>query len=110
MQSSETVQTIVSLIDERYPTHADFEREMGLKPKTVNNWIRGTSSSFYRMLPELSAALDVTPNYLLGFSARELEADETEILSAYRRAGHLGERERKKLISTIKNIIDLKIK
>ncbi len=110
MPSNEIVQTLVALINERYPSHADFERDMGLNPKTVNNWIRGTSSSFYKILPELSEALDVTPNYLLGFSERELESDETEILSAYRRAGHLSDKERKKLIATIKNIIDLKIR
>ena len=44
---------ILNLIESEYESDAAFERALGLGDKTVNNWRRGRSASFMRMLPRL---------------------------------------------------------
>ena len=110
MKTRKTANIIINLIEEKYESDAVFERALGVPPKTVNNWKRGTSASFYKMLPEIAHALDVTPNYLLGFEERVLESEETELISHYRKAKNLSDADRHILLSTIKNVINLKIK
>lgn len=108
--NNKTADLIINLIEERYRSDADFERKMNLKPKTVNNWKRGISESYYKMLPEISIALDVTPNYLLGFDGGEISLEETELISSYRRLSELSDADRRIVLATIKNIIELKVK
>ena len=110
MDSVKTANVIINLIEEKFESDAHFERELGLKAKTVNNWKRGSSCSFYKMLPEIAALLDVTPNFLLGFEERECESDEVELLSVFRKAHNLSPAERRIIITTLKNIINLKLK
>ena len=45
---------ILSLIDSEFESDAAFERALGLSEKTVNNWRRGRSASFMRILQKLS--------------------------------------------------------
>ena len=45
---------ILALIDAEYESDAAFERAFDIPEKTVNNWRRGRSSSFMKILPELS--------------------------------------------------------
>ena len=45
---------ILSLIDSEFESDAAFERALGLPEKTVNNWRRGRSASYMKMLPRLS--------------------------------------------------------
>ena len=45
---------ILSLIDSEFESDAAFERVLGLNEKTVNNWRRGRSASYMKMLPRLS--------------------------------------------------------
>ena len=53
MKQGESVarERILALIENEYDSDAAFEREMELPPKTVNNWRRGRSSSFMKILP-----------------------------------------------------------
>ena len=43
-----------------------LERELGLPKRTVNNWKRGLSETYLKMLPELSCYFNVSVDYLLG--------------------------------------------
>jgi hypothetical protein len=56
---------ILSLIDSEFASDAAFERAMGLADKTVNNWRRGRSTSYMKMLPELSAAFSVNNSNIM---------------------------------------------
>lgn len=62
----DTLKTILNLIEKNYETDAHFEREAGLKPKTVDSWKRGNSSAYLKMLPKLSETFNVSTDYLLG--------------------------------------------
>ena len=46
---------VLVLIESQFESDAAFERALSLPEKTVNNWRRGRSASFMKMLPKLSA-------------------------------------------------------
>lgn len=109
---AQTGEIIFSLIEMRYGSDAAFERAANLPPKTVNNWRRGRSSSYMKMLPELAGLFGVSVRDLLQTEEGErdgvrLTAEEQELLTLFRAADGLSERERAALTETIRNTIDL---
>ena len=67
---------VISLIESEYDSDASFEREMDLAPKTVNNWRRGRSSSFMRMLPNIADCFGINISKLILFITNKLMAGE----------------------------------
>ena len=63
--TSYTKERILALIENEYESDAAFEREMNLPPKTVNNWRRGRSSSYMKMLPRFAEDFDISLGELL---------------------------------------------
>ena len=109
---AQTGEIIFSLIEMRYGSDAAFERAANLPPKTVNNWRRGRSSSYMKMLPELAGLFGVSVRDLLQTEEGErdgvrLTAEEHELLTLFRAADGLPDRERAALTETIRNTIDL---
>ena len=74
---------ILSLIDAEFESDAAFERALGLSEKTVNNWRRGRSASYMKMLPRLSEEFRVNVGELLDMPLRqntsELSEDELHL-------------------------------
>ena len=107
-------QRILSLIDTEFESDAAFERAMGLKDKTVNNWRRGRSASYMKMLPILSERFSVNVGELLDIPLRkdtsELSEDELHILHLYRRSRTMPPKMRAALRETMENLITLYIK
>ena len=86
-ESTEKIrERILALIESEFESDASFEREMELSEKTVNNWRRGRSSSFMRMLPELADRFGVSVGEILDIPLREdsseLSDEETQLLIA----------------------------
>ena len=106
-QVMQTGEVIFSLIDTRCGSDAAFERAFNLPPKTVNNWRRGRSSSFMKMLPELAAFFEVSTGDLLCDGSAQLTAEEQELLALYRSADALTAEERAALTATLRSTIDL---
>ncbi|MBO5051849.1 MAG: hypothetical protein J6D31_06605 [Clostridia bacterium] len=109
---AQTGEIIFSLIEMRYGSDAAFERAANLPPKTVNNWRRGRSSSYMKMLPELAGLFGVSVRDLLQTEEGErdgvrLTAEEHELLTLFRATDGLPDRERAALTETIRNTIDL---
>ncbi len=107
-----TGEIIFSLIDMHFGSDAAFERAANLPPKTVNNWRRGRSSSYMKMLPELAGYLQASVRDLLGGDDGQgsgvfLTAEEQEILTLFRSAEKLTDKERAALTETIRSTIDL---
>jgi len=104
---------ILALIETEYESDADFERQMGLASKTVNNWRRGKSSSFMKMLPRLAEGFDVNVGELLDIpihkDTSELSEDELKLLTLYRKSGILSARQRIALANTLESVINLYI-
>ena len=104
---------ILSLIESEYESDAAFERELGIPDKTVNNWRRGRSASFMKILPELAEALSVTVADLLDLPISEgvveLSAEEREIIALYRRAKVLSPEQREALNKTLGAVINMYI-
>ena len=102
---------ILALIDAEFESDAAFERELGIPDKTVNNWRRGRSASFMKMLPELAEALSVTVVDLLDLPLSEgkveLSAPEREIIALYRRAKVLSPEQREALDKTLGAVINM---
>ncbi len=113
MNSSEksVLDKIITLIDDEYDSDAAFERELGLNPKTVNNWRRGRSSSYMRMLPALADCFGVSVGGLLDMpvtgDSSELSDDEILLLDRYRSASALTREEKDALRETLCEIIHL---
>lgn len=102
---------VLMLIDSEYESDAAFEREMELAEKTVSNWRRAKSSSFMRILPELSDRFGVNLGELFDMPIRadssELSDEETEILTLYRKSHVLPKRMRVALKDTIEATINM---
>ena len=105
---------ILSLIESEFESDAAFERRMSLADKTVNNWRRGRSSSYMRMLPALSELFGVNIGELLDIPLRkntsELSEDELKLLTAYRGSASIPPVMRSALLTTLEGVIDLYVK
>ena len=105
---------VLSLIDSEFESDAAFERALGLGDKTVNNWRRGRSASYMKMLPTLAERFGVSVGDLLDVPLRgdtsELSEDEMRLLAVYRRARTMPKELRVALARTIESIIDLYFK
>ena len=114
-EESENIrERILSLIDSEFESDAAFERALGIPEKTVNNWRRGRSSSYMRMLPRLSEEFRVNVGELLDMPLRsdtsELSDDELHLLHLYRKSRTMPQKLRAALRETLENIITLYIK
>lgn len=102
---------VLSLVDSEFESDAAFEREMNLAEKTVNNWRRGRSASFMRILPELSELFGVNIGELLDIPLRddssELSDEELELLTLYRKAHALPKKHRLALKQTLETTINM---
>lgn len=102
---------ILLLIENEFESDAAFERELGLQSKTVNNWRRGRSSSYMRMLPKLAEAFEVSVGELLDMpitgDTADLSEDEVELLTLYRKSGVLSPKQRVALTKTLESVINL---
>lgn len=102
---------ILSLIDAEFESDAAFERALGLGEKTVNNWRRGRSSSYMKMLPELSVRFGVNIGELLDIpltrDTSELSEDELRLLTLYRRSRTMPKELRGALRETLEQVIHL---
>ena len=105
---------ILSLIDSEFESDAAFERAMGLADKRVNNWRRGRSASYMKMLPILSEKFSVNVGELLDMPVRkdtsELSEEELHLLFLYRRSRVLPQKLRTALRENLENTIELYIK
>ena len=91
MNNQENIRNrVLSLIESEFESDAAFERAMSLKTKTVNNWRRGRSASYMRILPALSEKFGVNIGELMDIPLRrdtsELSDEELHLLHLYRRA------------------------
>ena len=104
---------VLSLIDSEFESDAAFERELSLAEKTVNNWRRGRSSSFMRLLPRLSEVFGVNVGELLDIPLRrdtsELSDEELHLLHLYRKSRTLSPTMRSALRETLEVTINLYI-
>ena len=104
---------LLSLIDAEFESDAAFEREMSLSEKTVNNWRRGRSASFMKMLPTLSERFGVNVGELLDMPLRrdtsELSEEELRLLHLYRKSRTLPQKMRTALRETLETTINLYI-
>ena len=105
---------ILSLIDSEFESDAAFERRLGLKEKTVNNWRRGRSASYMKILPRLSEEFSVNVGELLNMPLRkdtsELSEDELQLLHLYRKSRTMPPKLRTALRETLESVITLYIK
>ena len=105
---------IFSLIASEYESDAAFERALGLKDKTVNNWRRGKSASYMKILPLISERLGIGVAELLDVPLRQdapdLSDDELRLLTQYRRARTMPKELRAALRDSLENIIHLYMK
>ena len=104
---------VLSLIESEFESDAAFERALGLADKTVNNWRRGRSASYMKMLPELSHAFGVNVGELLDMpimhNTSELSLEEVHLLHLYRKARVVPPKMRSALRETLESIINLYI-
>ena len=104
---------VLSLIESEFESDAAFERELDLSKKTVNNWRRGRSASFMRILPRLSETFGVNVGELLDIPLRrdtsELSDEELHLLHLYRRSRTLSQKMRNALRETLEVTINLYI-
>ena len=114
-ESTEKIrEKLLLLIEAEYASDAAFERAMGLKEKTVNNWRRGRSASFMQMLEELAEVFHMNVSELMDIplsgGAEELSEDELRLLGLYRKTRTMPQKMRHALADTIENTINMYVK
>ncbi len=111
IENDRVKEKLLLLIETEYPSDAAFERAMSLKPKTVDNWRRGRSRSYLKMLPELSSlfhiSLEALMNIPLQRIATDLSDDEYEMLTLYRETRVLPKAQREALKETLETTMRL---
>ena len=109
-----TRERVLALIESEFESDAAVERALGLADKTVNNWRRGRSASFMKMLVRLAEVFHISLSDLcdvpLSRQNAELSEEELHLLHMYRRARTLSKPERLALAKTIESTIDLYLK
>ena len=108
---SETRRRVLMHIDSEFDSDAAFEREIGLPAKTVNNWRRGMSSSFMKILPRLADCFECTVSELLDMpithTGGALSDEELRLLTLYRRSRDIGPKQREALTKTLEQVIEM---
>lgn len=61
----DAIDRLFALVDEKYREQKDFAVEIGVSPSKVSQWKKGTSKSYTKYLPQISAALGTTAEYIL---------------------------------------------
>lgn len=109
-----TREMLLALIEAEYESDAAFERALGLAEKTVNNWRRGRSASFMKMLPTLSERFGIQVGALMDMPLKresaELSEEELHLLHLYRKSRTLPKEMRAALIETVEQVIGLYLK
>ena len=104
---------VISLIEAGFESDAAFERAMEIPEKTVNNWRRGRSASFMKMLPLLSERFRVNIGELMDIPLRrdtsELSEEELHLLHLYRKSRSMPQKMRTALRETLETTINLYI-
>ena len=102
---------LIALIEAEYESDAAFERALGVKEKTVNNWRRGRSASFMRMLEPLSAVFRMNVGELMDIpitgASTELSEDELRLVTLYRKTRTMPQKMRHALGETLENTINM---
>ena len=109
--TEEIRERVLALIESEYESDAAFERAVGIPDKTVNNWRRGRSASFMRMLPTLTELFRVNVTELLDMpisdDASLLSEDEQHRVTLYRRSRTMPQAMRRALRETLEGTISL---
>lgn len=104
---------LLLLIDSEYESDAAFERAFEIPEKTVNNWRRGRSASFMKIIPELSERFEMNVGELMNIplhgESSELSDDEIGLLQLYRKTRTMPEKMRGALRSTLDTTISMYI-
>ena len=104
---------VLSLIESQFDSDAAFERALSLREKTVNNWRRGRSASFTKMLPILAERFGVNVGELLDIPLKkntsELSEEELHLLHLYRKSRVLPVKMRAALRDTLETTINMYI-
>lgn len=110
-KSEQILSRILSLAEAEFESDAALERALGLKDKTVSNWRRGRSSSYMKMLPQISEILGANIGELMDIPLRkdtsELSEEELHLLNVYRRSRAMPPALRSALAKTLEGVIDL---
>ncbi len=105
---------ILTLISSEFESDTAFEKAMELSPKTVNNWRRGSSASFMKLLPRLSEQFKINVGELLDMplhgKSSELSDDEIALLTLYRRSRVLPRVMRTALSESLESVMNLYLK
>ena len=114
MKNQEIIrEKVITLIESQFESDAAFERALSLNNKTVNNWRRGRSASFMRMLPTLSERFGVNISELMDIPLRkdtsELSEEELHLLHLYRKSRSMPQKMRAALRETLETTINLYI-
>ena len=104
---------VISMIERDFASDAAFERAASLPKKTVNNWRRGLSSSFMKMLPTLADLFGIAAQELIDTEGRVRHAvltdDEEKLLSLYRSTEGLSRKTRSELLLAFENMTTLSL-
>lgn len=66
-----TIERILKQAATKNYSNTELEKALELTPKTINNWIRGKSKTYFKLLPQIAQVLEVKTDSLIGEDAPE---------------------------------------
>ena len=100
-----THEIILDLIKINYSSDVAFEEAAGLKRKTVDNWKRGLSKSYLKMIPKLCELFNVKPDYILGIEIPDATSEHPALTEHQLLVKMVNERAKGKSSDALKEII-----
>lgn len=103
-------ENLFRVVKQKFRSNAAFEREAGLPAKTMNNWQRGRSASYLKILPQLADVLGVPLVVLTAVQPEDGETltdHELELLRIYRSLLPLSEEKRDRFVRSIAELASL---
>jgi len=70
------LEKILQLKNQNNVSDAKLERDIGLKPKTIYDWKRGKSTTYYDNIISIANYFNVSTDYLLGNEQKEKPASQ----------------------------------
>lgn len=61
----DAAERLFALVDAKYKEQKDFAAEIGVSPSKVSQWRKGITASYTKHMPQITAALGTTAEYIL---------------------------------------------
>ncbi len=103
----DAVDRLFALVDAKYKEQKDFAADIGVDPARISEWRKRKRTSFTRYLPQITAALGTTADYILnGNESQPAPLTGDELVDAMRGLNAENREKAKEYIAMLRELQD----